>query len=135
MADKKTIYYDDERPIVSDINRETDQWTDYGDEANTVLDIDRTGEGLPAKSYKSSGRHCARCSDRLRYKEITEEGTIVVYCPRCGKQYHTDDLNAWETDEKGNKIVDQVTDNLYRQIPDDLVNYYMAFFEKAKGKV
>lgn len=129
---KQLMYLDKDIPIQSGIDQDTKDWEEIKDLAQEVLSKDFNGEGGKAQNKTDSGRRCPRCSDLLRIKEVSDNGTIIVMCWQCHATYHTDDLNAWEMDGK-KKVMDQTTDQLYRQIPDELVNHYMRFFEKTKG--
>lgn len=72
-----------------------------------------------AQSFWSTGRGCPRCSGRLAMYEMnTDTEVLKVYCKDCGRQWYHTDLD---------------TDAIYRQIPQDMKDRYMAMFEKRNG--
>lgn len=121
---KQSIFRDEERPISSEIKKNEEQWEELGELAKDTLKLDFDGDAEKAIDFKSSGRRCPSCTDLLRVKEVTDNGVKVVYCWSCHKTYHNDDLNT----------IDEVTDALYRSIPDSAVLHWMKFRDNVKGK-
>lgn len=121
---KETIYKDPERTTVSDIKANEDQWKQIEKLAVEASKVDYDGLGEKAKDFKASGRRCPKCGNILKIKEVTENGIYVLNCFDCYITVHANDLET----------TDDVTDHIYRTIPDSLVNYYMSFFEKTRGR-
>lgn len=78
--------------------------------------IDTSGNPA-AQSQWSTGRACPKCKNALRIKELNaDSGLMTVFCSKCGTEYHAPDLESTTA----------IGDKIHRQIPDTLVNAYMA---------
>lgn len=73
----------------------------------------------PESKWALTGRGCPKDSGQLYYFEANEDtGVQWYYCKDCGTRYTENELNS---------------DELYRIIPRDVVNRYIADMER-KGK-
>lgn len=78
--------------------------------------------GQKAKSRLDLGRNCPTCSGRLRIQEETKLQTLILYCVKCGGKFHHQDVNT----------VSDAVDQIYRAIPDSLVQYHMEARREMK---
>ena len=135
MAKKTPIFLDSELPIHSTIKEDEKLWSEVEDLAKVAFETDNNGQAKKAVSNKASGRNCPKCASRLRVKEVTENYTVILICWNCHSTWHNTDLeSAFTTDEKGNEIVDAVSDNMWRRIDDATINHWMEYFAKYKKK-
>lgn len=134
MAKKGALWHTDkDLPIQSQIDLDKKTWSEVEKLAVETSKLDFDGYAQPAISVKSSGRNCPKCANRLRVKERTDNGIIVLNCWNCHSTWHNTDLESvYETDENGKTVIDSVTDNMYRSIPDTDVHYWMSFLERKK---
>lgn len=115
MVDKK-MWHEEDDTLQSQIDSDHEDYIEF--ELDKFKGIYHKDNGIPAKNHLDLGRNCPRCAGRLELKEITEKNeNVLLYCKHCGLQVFAEDI-----DFRGD-----VPDQLYRTIPQSVINYWENF--------
>lgn len=145
MADKKYHHEDSDSLYALRMEDEKD-WAEFGEEAREVFkDFMRYTDGtsgVEAKSFQDSGRGCVQCGDVLVYYEEGENGNVLLDCISCHTKQWNADIMAYSKEElremdklakeSGMEKARNIPDELFRQIPDSVINEYMEMRVKSK---
>lgn len=145
MAIKKKPLYQDDDSLYALRKEDERQWAEFGELAQEVfkdwIKYNDGQSGKEAKSWQDSGRACYKCGNALMIFEMNDAGDLLLQCKKCGtKQWLNDvapysqeeiDATTAEAKEVGAEF-QHFPDELYRSIPDSLVNEHMEILRKRR---
>lgn len=145
MAEKK-YHHQDTDSLYALRTADEKSWEEFGELAQEVFKdymkyTDGTS-GIEAKSFQDSGRGCVRCGDQLVYYEEGENGNVLLDCISCHMKQWSADIMPYSQDElkemdkqakaMGLDKARNIPDELFRTIPDDVMNEYLTMRIKSK---
>lgn len=119
MANKKRNFWDDEEFPQKAIDQDE---KDYLEKIKDKVKYDISGNGEEPINRNDLGRNCPRCAGRLRIKEITDNGNVMVYCKYCRAEYYANDFD----------YKDELSDTIYKTISDKTFLYWQEFRKNQK---
>ena len=117
---QKKMWHEEDDTLQKEIEQNREDWEELDLENFKGIHHIHNGE-LPDGPL-DQGRNCPFCAGRLRLKEVTENGYVYLYCNKCGREVFAEDIDKQ----------DEITDKLYRTIPQSVMNYWQAYSEERQ---